>query len=41
MEKGLAEVRAKLSRADKDALPMQFAASIVQEILEGQVAHVS
>jgi lipid-A-disaccharide synthase len=49
MQQGLAEVREKLSGAGHEGRgrqgtvrpPMEYAASIVQEILEGQVAHVS
>lgn len=40
MKKGLAEVAAKLGTAPAGH-PMLFAASIVQDVLEGQVAHVS
>jgi len=41
MKAGLGEVAGKLSpRAGKEPAP-QFAASVIQEILEGQVAHVS
>jgi lipid-A-disaccharide synthase len=40
MKAGLAEVRDKLA-ADGSAEPAQRAAAIVQEILEGEVAHIS
>lgn len=38
MRKGLADVAAKLASSQS---PMQYAAALVQEVLEGQVAHVS
>ena len=43
MKLGLAEVarRLRAARGSADVPPMQLAAAIVQQVLEGQVAHVS